>query len=226
MVRPLVYDRAALDAAVFAQINDAANRGARAPSTRNIGLAIHARREAVRASLARLVAAGRIVDRGAVKAPAWLVPETGRETARTSVGRPPSAHNRKGGGTNLTPSQREVLSVARQLARQGIEICAATVAPRIGRTREGALSRLHRVAGNGYLRPTDPGRFELVDAETVKRAAPQPVTDVIEIDGRPIRRTRYPAMIAEGALLYGCGAGRGMTSLSETGGRRLGGRAA
>lgn len=222
MARPILYDRPALDDAVFGQISEAASRGARSPSIRDIGLAVRARRETVRASLERLKASGRLVDRGAVKAPAWFIPETGRETARVRVGRPPSVHNRKGGGTGLTPGQREVLSIARQLARQGIEICAANIADRVGLTREGTLSRLVRIAGNGYLRPLAPGRFALVNVEQRKREEPQPVTTVV--DG--VRITRYPPMIAEGALLYGCGSGRGLVSLSETGGRRVTGRAA
>lgn len=164
MARPILYDRPALDDAVFGQISEAASRGARSPSIRDIGLAVRARRETVRASLERLKASGRLVDRGAVKAPAWFIPETGRETARVRVGRPPSVHNRKGGGTGLTPGQREVLSIARQLARQGIEICAANIADRVGLTREGTLSRLVRIAGNGYLRPLAPGRWCLETA--------------------------------------------------------------
>lgn len=222
MARPLLYDRPALDAAVFALISDAASRGDRVPSILDISKATHVRRETVRTTIERLAEAGRIVDRGAFKAPAGFVPETGRETARVRVGRPASGRDVKD-RNGLTPGQREVLSIARQLARQGLEICAATVAPRIGLTREGALSRLHRVAGNGHLRPTEPGKFVLVDAAAVQRAAPQPVT-TIRADG--IRVTRYPPMIADGALLYGCGSGRGMVGLSECGGRRTSGRAA
>jgi hypothetical protein len=217
----IVRDQSEIDEAVFAHIKDAAAKGDRAPSILNMSKAIHVRRDAVRTAQERLTESGRIVYRGVHKAPAWLVPETGRETARVGVGRPPISGRDTKDRNGLTPGQREVLSIARQLAGQGLEICAANIADRVGLTREGTLSRLTRIAGNGFLRPLAPGRFALVDVEKRKREAPQPVT-TIRPDG--VRVTVYPSMIADGALLFGSGLGRGSVAMASGGSQRRAGR--
>jgi hypothetical protein len=208
MVRPCVYNRAQLDDAILAVLSEAAARGERAPSLIEIGRTVHCRKDTAGAAIRRLAEAGRIDIRGSKGAPSYLIVGTGQQTTVFRPGRPPTTATVKRSG-NLTPGQRETLSIARQLARDGREICAAVIAPRVGLTRQTTLSRLVRLAGNGYLRPTRPGHFALVDTEQRKREEPQPIVDTVVIDGREIRRTRYPAMMADGALHFGCGFGHG-----------------
>jgi len=216
MARPCIYDHAELDEGVYLILRDVAARGDRAPSLIEIGRILHRRKDTIGGSIKRLDAAGRIQIRGARNTPSYFIPETGRETTRVRAGRPPTSDTVKRDGA-LTSGQRQVLAVARQLDRQGVEICAANIGPKINLPAGAALSRLTRLAGNGYLRPLRPGYFALVDAEQRKREEPQPIVDTVEIDGRQVRRTRYPAMLADGACQFGCGLGRGSVALAGGG---------
>ena len=100
---------------------------------------------------------------------------------------------------DLTPNQRQALSIARQLDREGRPIWIQTVADRRRITHGAARDRLDRVASRGYLLRTAPGYYELAEA------ASAPIEDptVLRVEYRDgVKVTIYAPAHAQGSTTF------------------------